>query len=148
MKNYQFDFFTTGASYLVKSIQRIKSKKMAQYDLKGTTTLCLCKISNSAEGMTAGELAEKCEIDKAQVSRCMAELMAKEYVYRDVLEGHCYRQKYRLTDAGEKIADDIMATMSETQQIIYNGLSTEEVTSFYQVMEKICTNVKNLLKEN
>ncbi len=143
MKNRQFNSFIACVSHMLKKIQQAKSKKMAQYGLKTTTALCMCEILNAPEGLTAGELATKCEIDKAQVSRCIAELAAKEYVYRNAQEGQHYRQKHLLTETGIKIAQDIVRATGEVKEVICRGISEEELDHFCHVLNIVDENLKN-----
>lgn len=140
MEKNRFELFSTGVAHLVKTLQYLKSRKMGQYDLKGTTCLCLCLIFSSEEGLTAGELSSRGDIDKAQVSRCMTELMQRGFIYRDDRNGHRYRQKYLLTEAGREAASDISATTLRIQQIAEQGVSEEDLQVFYSVLTKMCDN--------
>lgn len=145
MKSNNFELFSTGVSHLIKSIQQLKSRKMAEYGLKGTTALCLCQILESKEGLCASELAARGEIDKAQVSRCMAELIEKGFVFRDDKDGKQYRQKYRLTEKGASVALDIVETTGKIQAHIRRNVPDEDMENFYRVLEVLCENFSELL---
>ena len=149
MRHNRFEILSPSVLHLVKTVQSIKSKKMAEYDLKGTNTLCLCEILESGEaGLCATELSRCCEIDKAQVSRCMKELTAKELVYRNDEDGRRYKQKYRLTEKGLAAAEDIARTSREIQDIVRKGLTIEDMEAFYRITETMCRNFKeNQTKE-
>ena len=140
MEKNRFELFSTGVAHLVKTLQHLKSRKMGQYDLKGTTCLCLCQLLASEVGLTAGELSKRGDIDKAQVSRCMTELSQNGFVYRDDRDGHRYRQKYQLTDKGREAANDISLTTMRIQQIAEQGINEEELAVFYRVLSKMCDN--------
>ena len=147
MKSNTFELFSTGVSHLIKSIQQLKSCKMAEYGLKGTTALCLCQILESDAGLSAGELSEQGEIDKAQVSRCMTELIEKGFVFRDDKDGKIYRQKYRLTEKGEEVARDIVESTSKIQARIRSGVSDADMATFYRVLDVLCNNFSAILEE-
>ncbi len=147
MKSNNFELFSTGVSHLIKSIQYLKSRKMAEYGLKGTTALCLCQILESNGGLCASELSEQGEIDKAQVSRCMAELIEKGFVYRDDKDGKQYRQKYRLTEKGSDVAEDIVRSTSEIQKRIRQNVSEADMENFYRVLNVLCENFSAILKQ-
>ena len=113
---------------------------MTEYGLKGSTVQSLCCIANSAEGLNANELSEALKIDKAQVSRCMAELGEKGLVFRDEKAGKQYRQKYRLTEKGSDVAADIKRTSRGIREKIRAGVSDEEIEQFFSVLELLCEN--------
>ena len=146
MQGNRFEIFSPAVLQLAKSVQYIKSRKLAEYDLKGTNALCLCKILDSKdEGLTATELAFTCDIDKAQVSRCMAELTEKGYVYRNDMGGRRYKQKYHLTEEGKTIAEDIDSVAAKVQKTLRRGITAEELDSFYLTLNQICENFGDLL---
>lgn len=146
MKIGSVELFSNAVSQLIKAMQFLKSRKMAEYDLKGTTCLCLCQIYESEEGLNAGELAERGEIDKAQVSRCVAELTEKGFIYRDDREGRRYKQKYCLTDTGRLAAKDIVDSMERVQKAVRQGISDEEMEQFLSTLNTLCENFADLLQ--
>ena len=146
MKSNKFELFSAGMSRLLKNVQLLKSKKMEEHGLKGATALCLYQIGESKQGLSANELSVQGEIDKAQVSRCMAELIEMGLVFRESKDGKQYRQKYRLTEQGQAVAEDIRKSTSEIQKQIRANLSDEEVADFYHVLDVICGNLNEILK--
>ena len=147
MRSNHFEIFSTSVAQLIKAVQLLKSRKMAQYGLKGTNALCLCQILESDGGLTAGELANLGEIDKAQVSRCMAELGEKGYVYREESEGRRYKQKYRLTAEGEAVARDVQATAKRVQAAVSKDITDDDLDVFYGTLYKLCENFGELLEK-
>ena len=142
MKNQRFETVLNNIGQLVKSLQAVKSQKMAQYGLKGTTCLCLCQIYRSENGLNAGELAVAGEIDKAQVSRCVSELAEKGFLYREDREGRRYKQKYRLTKKGMEVAADIVQTVDLLHNSLINGIAPEELAVFQRVLRCLCDNFR------
>ena len=147
MRANHFEVFSTSIAQLIKAVQFLKSRKMAQYGLKGTTALCLCQILDSDGGLTAGELAEQGEIDKAQVSRCMGEFAEKGFVVRNDEEGRRYKQKYQLTAEGRAAAEDIAAAARRVQETVSKNISDADLNVFYQTLYKLCENFAALLEE-
>ena len=127
MKSNNFELFSAGVTRLIKNIQQLKSQKMAEYGLKSTTALCLCCIWESKDGLSAGDLSEQGEIDKAQVSRCMAQLIEMGFAYRDNRDGKQYRQKYCLTEKGAAVAKDIAQGTMDVQAHIRGEVSDEDM---------------------
>lgn len=148
MKENRFDIFSSSVLQVARSVQVLKSRKMAEYDLKGTNVLCLCVICRSEEkGLSATELSRECEIDKAQVSRCMKELIDKGLVYRNDQEGRRYKQKYILTEKGIEVAKDMIRTADRVQAVLRKGISADELERFYKTLQTVCENGKMLPKE-
>lgn len=147
MRANHFEVFSTSIAQLIKAVQFLKSRKMAQYGLKGTTALCLCQILDSEDGLTAGELAERGEIDKAQVSRCVAELTEKGFILRGDEEGRRYKLKYQLTEKGRAAAEDIAAAARRVQEAVSKNISDADLSVFYSTLYKLCENFAALLEE-
>ena len=147
MRNNRFEIFSTSISQLIKAVQQLKSRKMAQYGLKGTNALCLSQILHSKDGLTATELVKQGEIDKAQVSRCMQELTAKGFVCREDESGRRYKQLYRLTASGREVAEDIDRTVTRIQLAVDKNITPAELEQFYSTLYKLCTNFGELLEE-
>ncbi len=145
MSTNRFEIFSTAVLRLVKAVQGIKTQKMAEYDLKGTGAVCLCRIYESTGGLTAAELARVCEVDKAQISRTMAELTARALVVREG-EGR-YKLKYQLTPAGAEIAADVVKTMYAIEETVAKGLTESELDGFYSALYRLCDNFDALLKK-
>ena len=141
MKVTHFDLFSPDVLRLAKALNEQKNKTLAEHNLKGSNARCLCRIAQDREiGANAVEIATYCKIDKAQTSRCMQELTAMGLVYRDDAEGRKYKQKYRLTAEGERVADDLVSRAAAVRSILGKGISEQEMASFEQTLEKLCRN--------
>ena len=134
MKTHGFESIASSLGRIIKGVQAIKSRKMAQYGLKSTTCGCICRLYRSEEGLNAAELAQLAEIDKAQISRSTTELVEKGFVYREEREGRCYKQKYRLTERGEEVASDLVQTIDRLKAAVAEDVSEEELQIFERVL--------------
>ena len=147
MQGNRFEAFAPAVVQVARAVQYLKSRKLAEHDLKGTNAMCLCEIEMSGEvGLSAAELSRTCDIDKAQVSRCISELTELGYIFRDDQEGRRYKQKYHLTDAGRVAALDIQSSIEQVRKITRKGLTATEMDEFYRVLTKICDNFSDFLK--
>ena len=145
MKATDFDLFSTELLRLAKRLNELKNKKLAEHDIKVTNARCLCRIAASGEeGMSATQLSLACSIDKAQVSRCMLELTRKECVYRDTEEGKCYKQKYRLTEEGRRITNDLIVSTHAVREALGDGVADEEIDVFCSVLSRLCASLEKL----
>lgn len=145
MRNNRFELFSVSVCQLVRSVTALKNQKMAKYGLKGTGASCLCYILESPNGLTAQELSKQGEIDKAQVSRCMSELIEKELAFLSGEEGKKYKRKYHLTARGEVVAKDIQNTSLLLQTAMSAGISDQDMEVFYRTLYRLCDNFDRML---
>ena len=64
----RFEKFTVLINKISRNIRKIKNQEMAEYGLRATHVSCLYYLY-AAESLTATELCERCEEDKATISR-------------------------------------------------------------------------------
>ena len=135
------DFMTLviGAS---RSVTRLKGCYMSNYGLGSTHTMCIRKLYASKEGLTRTQLAESCELDKAQVSRIINELSEKNYVAEEKV-GSSYKRKVFLTDDGINIAEDINRIVLDINDYVSGDISSGEIKTFYRVFGTICENLRS-----
>lgn len=147
MQGNRFEAFAPSVVQVARAVQYLKSRKLAEHNLKGTNAMCLCEIEATGEvGISAAEISRSCEIDKAQVSRCISELTELGYIYRDDQEGRRYKQKYHLTAEGRVAAEDIKNAVEQIRKVTRKGLTVAEMDEFYRVLTKICNNFSEFLK--
>ena len=107
--NNRFETFTLLITSISRSIRRIKTETMAQYELKSPHVSCLYYLYKKP-GMTAAELCEVCEEDKAAVSRSILFLEQKGYLAREISAdkggrsgAKHYRAPLSLTEEGRTV---------------------------------------------
>lgn len=137
----RFEDFSTLIGSAMKSLQKIKNHGMEPYGLGSTHTLCLKRLNASADGLTRKELALECEIDKAQISRLIAELIEKGYV-REKSETVGYKNKIILTESGKKVADEIEQKVRKVLKYVSGDIPPEQLDILYKTLETICDNLK------
>ncbi|MGI6315403.1 MAG: MarR family winged helix-turn-helix transcriptional regulator [Christensenellales bacterium] len=136
--------FTVLINRIGRSIRRIKNQEMAEWDLRGAPVACLYYLYTEGD-MNAGELRERCEEDKATISRALDHLEKNGYLTCEAEEGRRYRCPYRLTEkgraAGEKAAERIDGILKE----VGNGLSDEERVAFYRSLSIISEGLETVV---
>ena len=148
MKKDRFEIFSTSIMHVVRSVQILKSHKMAEYGLKGTNAVCLCRLLEGEGGLTAAELSSACELDKAQVSRSMAELQEKGFVVREGDDERRYKQRYVFTPKGQHAALDIRYTISEIEEAASKNIPPASLDHFYHTLYKLCDNFDALIERH
>ena len=104
----RFQTFTVLIAKISRNIKKIKNQEMAAYGLRSTHVSCLYYLY-SASSLTATELCERCEEDKATISRALDFLEAREFITCPSRAAKRYKSPLLLTpkgkEAGKKIFD-------------------------------------------
>ena len=146
MDKDRFILFSTLLGDAQKSISRIKHKKMDQYGLGSAHTLCMCLLAEYPDGLTKTELAGRCGVDKAQISRVVSDILEKKYA--SIANPECnYRQRYTLTDEGMTVAADMRQIILDINTFVSDSISKEQIENFYETLKTICGNLKKAEKQ-
>lgn len=140
-----FETFNGMIGNAAKNLEKLKSKGMGDYGLSGTHTLCMRQLYEADGGLTRTELARRCGVDRAQITRVIGELLVKEYV-TEVGNGSNYRKKCVLTEKGQEIAGDINERVTRILQFVSGDIPKERLEIFYQTLEEICRNLEQAEK--
>jgi DNA-binding MarR family transcriptional regulator len=143
----KYELFSASVSSLYRDIQRIERRETAKYGMKGPHAQCLLAMSRYPEGITATQICDICEKDKAAVSRTLAELEESGLVLRTARNGSRYRALLTLTEKGK----DAARTVNEKAQIAVEqagaGLDDAQREVFYAVLDVIAGNLHTICKE-
>ncbi len=127
----RFETFTLLITKINRNIKKIKNHEMAEYGLRSAHVSCLYYLYSS-EALTATELTEKCDEDKATVSRALSYLEANGFITCDAKHAKRYKSPMILTEkgrsVGKKIADKINSALTEMDTV----LTEDERTGFYR----------------
>ena len=142
----RFETFTVLINRISRNIRRIKNREMAEYNLRSVHVSCLYYLYLH-KGATATDLCERCEEDKATISRAVDYLETNGFL---VCESKCakrYKSPLVLTDkgneAGEKIADKINGVLNA----VSGGLTEEERVAFYRSLAIISESLESVSKQ-
>ena len=143
----RFETFTVLINRINRNIRRIKNQEMADYDLRSAHVSCLYYIYTLKEA-TATDLCERCEEDKATISRALDYLDTNGYITRKAEAAKRYKNPLLLTEkgreAGKKSADKIDAVLNA----ISDGLTEEERIAFYRSLSIISTGLEAVCKNS
>jgi DNA-binding MarR family transcriptional regulator len=99
-----------------------------------------------AKELTSKELCERCEEDKATISRSLDYLEKNNYIICKSESKKRYNAPFVLTErgmrAGKRIADKIAAVLDE----ISTGISDADRAIFYRCLNIISENIDNAAK--
>ena len=141
----RFETFTVLINRISRNIRKIKNQEMADYNLRSVHISCLYYLY-SAKSATATDLCERCEEDKATISRALDYLEENGFVTCETQNTKRYKSPLLLTDkgldAGKKISDKINAVLDA----ISGGLSEEERVAFYRSLSIISQSLEAVSK--
>lgn len=139
----RYEVFTTQIAKLSRCIRRIKSEEMAEFHLKSPHVSCLYYLHKQKE-MTAKELCDICDEDKAAVSRSIDYLEKNGYISCDSKTEKRYKSPLYLTELGEKIAKKIAEKIDGILDKASEGLSEENRKIFYSSLFLISENLQRI----
>ena len=132
----RFETFTVLMAKINRNIRRIKLHEMSAHNLGSVHTSCLYYLSRE-DGLTAAELCELCQEDKATISRALSRLEADGYVLSRESEGKRYKAPIVLSEKGKTVGGEIAAKIGAVLDSIGKELSTEERVEFYRCLNII-----------
>ena len=143
--NERFETFTVLINRISRNIRKIKNQEMAEYGLRSAHISCLYYLYR-ANGLTATDLCERCEEDKATISRALDYLETNEYLVCLSKSAKRYKSLLYLTEkgtlVGKKIADKIDGVLDD----ISGSLSDEERIAFYRSLSLISDSLDTVAK--
>lgn len=141
----RFREFSGLVSRAEKALQRVKTKNVKDYGLRGVHVSCLLALHERPEGLTATELASVCGVDRAQISRVTAELRGLDLVC-EASPGprRRYRGALELTEEGRAAAAEMAGIVDEKLQRVSGDIPPEELTVFYRVFGAIVERLEKL----
>lgn len=141
----RFGEFVGTISSIHKNIQKIKKHKMEAFGLSGNHVMSLFYLSQHPEGLTASKLCQLISVDKAAISRVLAELLEKGYIYYpDLEEGKKYRTNIMLTEKAQTVTKEIDEIICSIVEQIGSSLTNEERTNMYHSLDTISENLEKL----
>lgn len=132
----RFETFTVLIAKISRNIRKIKNQEMAEYGLRSPHISCLYYLY-SAESLTATELCEKCEEDKATISRSLDYLEKNGYIICEAKYTKRYKSPLLLTDKGKKVGKKITDKINVILDEISVGLTKKERIEFYRSLTVI-----------
>ena len=142
----RFEMFTVLINRISRNIRRIKNQEMAEYNLRSAHVSCLYYIY-SLNGATSTDLCERCEEDKATISRSLDYLEKNGYITRDNEGAKRYKSPLQLTEKGFEVGNKIADKIGEVLDEISVGLSEKERADFYRSLSVISESLDSVSKK-
>ena len=137
----RFETFTVLINRISRSIRKIKNQEMAEYGLRSAHVSCLYYLYIGQE-VTATELCERCEEDKATISRALDFLETNGYLTCQSQHTKRYKSPLVLTEKGQLVGKQIAQKISGVLDRVSTDLTEGERAEFYRCLSLISENLE------
>ncbi len=142
----RFEMFTMLMTSIGRSIRKIKTMEMADLHLKGPHAFCLYYLYRDG-ALTATELCERSEEDKANISRTLLYLEKNGYILCADKSQKRYRAPLTLTEKGKEAGAGIAKKIDKVLSISDDGMSEEHRRIMYEGLLHVNENLQKLCDE-
>ncbi len=142
--NERFETFTATIAKINRNVRRLKNQEMAEYDLRGPQISCLYYLYTEGP-LTATDLCERCEEDKATISRTLEFLAQNGYITADG-SARRYKRPLLLTDSGKEVGEKIAQKVSRVLDEVGMGMTDAERTEFYRCLKIISDSLDAIVR--
>lgn len=136
----RFQAFTVLITGISRSIHRIKTEEMSEFDLRSSHVSCLYYLYKKGS-LTAREICGLCEEDKANISRAVRFLEEKGYLICRSSSAKRYQSPLELTQSGRDIGNRIAEKIDRILSFSSKGLTQEERDVMYKALAAVNRNL-------
>lgn len=142
----RFEQFSFAISNIYRSIQKIEREEMDKYGLKGVYAQYLVALDRYPNGLTAAQLCEICDLDKAAVSRAVGEMVNRGLLARISSNDNGYRAKLCLTASGRDAAAYVSRRAQQAVAAAGCDLTDADRSVLYAALESISARLQTISK--
>ena len=141
----RFETFTVLISVINRNIRRIKTEEMEEFVLKSHHVSCIYYLYMQGQ-LTAKELCDVCEEDKANISRALDFLEKQGYICRESAQKR-YRSPLCLTEKGKAVGRRLADKIDKMLAAASEGLDEQSREIMYRSLEIISRNLQCICDE-
>jgi len=142
----RFKTFTVLIAKINRNIRKIKNEEMAEFGLKSPHVSCLYYLYKE-KSLTAKELSDICDEDKAAISRSIDQLEKLGYLVCNSESKKRYKAPLMLTDEGRDIAKKIVDKIDSVLDFVGEALHADERIKFYESLRSVCDNLQKFCEK-
>ncbi len=139
----RFETFTVRIASISRNVRRIKTDAMAEFDLRSHHVSVLYYIYRE-DALTAKELCDLCEEDKANISRSIKYLEEHGFLYCESSARKRYLAPLMLTEKGKTAGKRLAEKIDEVLHAVSEGVSEEDRIIFYRSLKQISDNLQRI----
>ena len=140
----RFETFTVQIAKISRYIRKITAGEMAEFNLKSPHVSCLYYLYKSDIGMTAKELCDVCDEDKAAISRAISYLEDNGYIKCDSKLEKRYKSLLTLTEKGEQVGKKLVDKIDHVLELSSPEMTDKDREKFYQMLTTISNNLQKI----
>jgi DNA-binding MarR family transcriptional regulator len=137
----RFQTFTVLIAKISRNIKKIKNQEMAEYGLRSVHVTCLYYLY-SMESLTATEICELCEEDKATISRGLDFLEENGFIVCESKLSKRYKSPLALTEKGTEVGKKITEKINFVLDEICIDLTDAQREEFYRSLTIISNSLE------
>jgi len=142
----RFKNFTVLTNKISRAIKKIKSEEMQEFGLKGPHVSCLYYLYKSKQ-LTAKELTEICEEDKANISRSLVFLENSGYILCNSNLQKRYKSPLTLSEKGKCVAKKVAIKIDGILNEASLGIDEQQRKTLYYCLELISSNLEKICEK-
>ena len=142
----RFKTFTVLIAKINRSIRKIKNEEMAELGLKSPHVSCLYYLYKE-DGLTAKELSDICDEDKAAVSRSILALEKLGYLCCESESKKRYKAPLSLTEEGRAVAERLANKIDSVLDFVGNAIPEGERVRFYENLNSVCEDLQKFCQK-
>ena len=139
----RFETFTVLISKISRNIRKIKTEEMLEFNLKSPHVSCIYYLYKY-NTLTAKDLCDICDEDKAAISRSLVYLENNGYLSCSSNAKKRYKAYLELTQKGKDIGKILCEKIDNVLNIASNSLSEEDRIIFYKSLSLINNNLQKI----
>ncbi len=144
----RYEHFTYATNEINKFLRKIAGDEMKKHGLKSAHAIYFTILAKHVEtGLTASQLCEMSGRDKADVSRMFALMEEKGLIVKKGVHQNLYNGVFSLTKEGIEIAECVRQKAARAVEIAGKDLTVEARQNFYDSLDSIVANLKELSVE-
>lgn len=150
MQEERFEEFSTLISSIHENICKIKASYTSRLGLKEVHIFWIYLLNQYIDGLYASELASASKVNRSLVSREIGSLIENNVLCIDEATTHArYGRKFKLTDKGRSLAENISQIAKDIQDKVNQGISEKDLVVFYKTLHMLASRFdRAVLDEN
>lgn len=137
----RFEDFVGLVNALYKEVQRIKTARAERLGLRASDVMGLYHLARAEGPLTSAELARRCEVDRAAMSRSVTRMAAAGFVSVD--EGS-YRAPVSLTEKGVSTFREVEQEIVRVVERAGSTLSDDDRAGMYRSLASVLEELRAL----